>query len=79
MSGGVLCSLLGSNIGLVHSHWSRNVEAWLLLVESFIVLKYFMVLQRQLSYAIKIQLKEYKMSPDMGGILCLSLFFLAKG
>ena len=26
---------------LVHSHWSRNVEAWLSLVESFIVLKYF--------------------------------------
>ena len=22
---------------LVHSHWSRNVEAWLSLVESFIV------------------------------------------
>ena len=26
---------------LVHSHWSSNVESWLLLVESFIVLKYF--------------------------------------
>ena len=26
---------------LVHSHWSRNVEAWLSLVESFIMLKYF--------------------------------------
>ena len=32
---------------LVHSHWSRNVEAWLSLVESFIVLL------RQLYYAIK--------------------------
>ena len=27
---------------LVHSHWSRNVEAWLSLVESFKVLKYFL-------------------------------------
>ena len=26
---------------MVHSHWSRSVEAWLSLVESFIVLKYF--------------------------------------
>ena len=29
------------NSSLVHSHWSRNVEALLSLVESFIVLKYF--------------------------------------
>ena len=27
--------------GLLHSHWSRKVEAWLSLVESFTVLKYF--------------------------------------
>ena len=32
---------------LVHSHWSRNVEAWLSLVERF------MVLLHQLSYVIK--------------------------
>ena len=25
---------------LVHSHWSRMIQAWLSLVESFIVLKY---------------------------------------
>ena len=35
---------------LVHSHWSRNVEAWLSLVERIIVLL------RQLCYAIKNQL-----------------------
>ena len=39
---------------LVHSHWSRNVEAWLSLVESFIVLLC------QLSYAIKNQLVAFK-------------------
>ena len=37
---------------ILHSHWSRNVEAWLSLVESFIVLL------RQLSYAIKKQLGQ---------------------
>ena len=41
-------------ISLVHSHWSRNVKAWLSLVESFIVLL------RQLSYAIKNQLGHPK-------------------
>ena len=40
---------------LVHSHWSRNVEAWLSLVESFIVLKYF--------HAIKDQLKACEIPP----------------
>ena len=39
---------------LVHSHWSRNVEACLSLVESFIVLL------RQLSYTIKNQLVASK-------------------
>ena len=39
---------------VVHSHWSRNVEAWLSLVESFIVLL------RQLYYAIKNQLGHPK-------------------
>ena len=29
------------NSSLVHSHWSRNVEAWLSLDETFEVLKYF--------------------------------------
>ena len=42
------------NTSLVHSHWSRNVEAWLSLVESFIVML------RQLSYAIKNQLVASK-------------------
>ena len=37
-------------ISKTNSHWWRNVEAWLSLVESFIVLL------RQLSYAIKSQL-----------------------
>ena len=49
----VPCGALSSqstNTSLVHSHWSRNVEAWLSLVERIIVL------QRQLSYAIKNQL-----------------------
>ena len=40
-------------LSLVHSHWSKNVEARLSLVESFIVLL------RQLSYAIKNQLVAY--------------------
>ena len=35
---------------MVHSHWSRMVEVWLSLVQSFIVLL------RQISYAIKNQL-----------------------
>ena len=42
------------NISLVHSHWSRNVETWLSLVERIIVLL------RQLSYAIKNQLGHPK-------------------
>ena len=29
---------IGIHISLVHSHWSRNVEAWLSLVERFKVL-----------------------------------------
>ena len=41
-------------IRVVHSHWSRNVEARLSLVESFIVML------RQLSYAIKNQLGHPK-------------------
>ena len=45
---------------LVHSHWSRNVEARLSLVESFIVLL------RQLSYAIKNQLGHPKPTRGFG-------------
>ena len=45
---------------MVHSHWSRNVEAWLSLVERFIVLL------RQLSYAIKNQLVASK--APIGGL-----------
>ena len=41
-------------LSVLHSHWSRNVEARLSLVESFIVLL------RQLSYAIKNQLGHPK-------------------
>ena len=44
----------GEEGSVVHSHWSRNVEARLSLVESFIVLL------RQLSYAIKNQLGHPK-------------------
>ena len=33
--------LLLQSFSLVHSHWSRNVKAWLSLFESFIELKYF--------------------------------------
>ena len=43
-----------SDISLVHSHWSRNVEARLSLVERIIVML------RQLSYAIKNQLGHPK-------------------
>ena len=39
---------------VIHSHWSRNVQAWISLVESFIVLLH------QLSYAIKKQLGHPK-------------------
>ena len=46
---------------VLHSHWSRNVEARLSLVETFIVLL------RQLSYAIKNQLVASKAL--VGGIL----------
>ena len=46
-------SRLPRNSGL-HSHWSRNVEAWLSMVESF------SVLLRQQSYAIKHQLGHPK-------------------
>ena len=42
---------------LVHSHWSRNVEASLSLIES---LNIFMVLLYQFSYAIKNQLVASK-------------------
>ena len=37
----LLFTSTGYKISVVHSHWSRNVEAGLSLVESFIVLKYF--------------------------------------
>ena len=43
-----------NDISLLHSHWSRNVEARLSLVKSFIMLLC------QLSYAIKNQLKAPK-------------------
>ena len=45
---------LDFKVSVVHSHWSRNDEARLSLVESFIVLL------RQLSYAIKNQLGHPK-------------------
>ena len=60
---------------VLHSHWSRNVEAWLSLVERIIVLL------RQLSYAIKNQLVASK-APYYGlwnakyphwGVFCLLL------
>ena len=35
------CDQSAACFSLVHSHWSMNVKAWLSLVESFIVLKYF--------------------------------------
>ena len=52
---------------LVHSHWSRNVKARLSLVESFIVML------RQLSYAIKNQLVAYPQNTPIGnrGEFCL--------
>ena len=72
-----------------HSHWSKNTEAWLSLVERFKVLKYFH--GGQLSYAIKNQLKAGKIPPlclygiRIGGfhaqkgsiIVPLSWFFMA--
>ena len=58
---------------LVHSHWSRNVEAWLSLVESF------RVLLCQLSYAIKNPLVASKAPsnkiPPLGGILLAPRWF----
>ena len=58
---------------MVHSHWSNNVKAWLSLVESFIVLL------RQLSYAIKNQLValERKISP-LGAILLAPIPYAIK-
>ena len=50
---------------VLHSHWSRKVEARLSLVESFIVLL------RQLSYAIKNQLGHPK--PPTRVFACSSL------
>ena len=50
---------------VLHSHWSRNVEARLSLVQRFIVLL------RQLSYAIKNQLGHPKPLGLTG--LCLLL------
>ena len=44
---------------LVHSHWSRNVETWLSLVDTFNVLKYFQSVATPASYAIKKQLKAF--------------------
>ena len=66
------------NIIMVQSHWSRNVEAVLSLVERFIVLL------RQLSYAIKNQLGHPK-PPTRGfgtqrpnwSLLALRWFFMA--
>ena len=49
----------GNRFSVLHSHWSRNVEARLSLVEIFIVLL------RQLSYAIKNQLGHPK-TPTRG-------------
>ena len=50
-----LSSHLNKSVGfsVVHSHWSRVIEALLLLVD-------IIVLLRQLSYAIKTQLKAPK-------------------
>ena len=64
---------------VLHSHWSRNVEARLSLVERFIVLL------RQLSYAIKNQLGHPKpptrgfgtQRPILGSMLAPRWFFMA--
>ena len=56
-------SALALVLRLVHSHWSRNVEARLSLVERIIVML------RQLSYAIKNHRGASKI-PLVGGILC---------
>ena len=68
-------SLQGS---VVHSHWSRNVEARLSLVESFIVML------RQLSYAIKNQLghpkpptRGFGTQRHNGSLLAPRWFFMA--
>ena len=45
---------LGHKASVLHSHWSRIVESWLSLVKSFIVML------RQLSYAINNQLDASK-------------------
>ena len=65
-------------LSLVHSHWSRNVEARLSLVESFIVLL------RQLSYAIKNQLghpkpptRGFGTQRPNGSLLAPRWFFMA--
>ena len=55
-------SKVSGPISVLHSHWSRNVEACLSLVESF------MMLLRQLSYALCSGIQ----SPLLGG-LCLLL------
>ena len=44
----------GNAVSVLHSHWTRNVEAWLSLVERTIVLL------RQLPHAIKNQLVASK-------------------
>ena len=65
---------------VLHSHWSRNVEARLSLVESFIVLL------RQLSYAIKNQLghpkpptRGFGTQRPNGSLLAPRWFFMALG
>ena len=57
-------------ISLVHSHWSRNVEAWLSLVESFIMLKYFHGIAMTALLCHKEPAQGMKNAPDIGGILC---------
>ena len=66
--GDVIWRTKHSQSSVVHSHWSRNVEARLSLVETFIVLL------RQLSYAIKNQLGHPKPPTRGFGLgLCLLL------
>ena len=60
-------------ISLVHSHWSRNVEAWLSLVESFKVSKYFHGVATPALLCHKEPAQGMQNAPDVGGILCLLL------
>ena len=59
---------------LVHSYLSRNVQAWLSLVESFKVLKYFHGVAMRALLCHKEPAQGTHNAPiALGGILCLSL------